>query len=198
MAGAVPIRTSGLTGGRDEGERIVRGLLTWMGQDPDSEALAETPRRVVDAWRELLGGYAVDPAKLLGVTFAAECDEMVVLRGIPFHSTCEHHLLPFTGRATVAYIPGCDGRVVGISKLARLVECYARRLQLQERMTRQVADAIVDNLSPVGVGVVVEAAHMCMVCRGVAKAGAAMRTTALRGVFREDAAVRAEFMGGMR
>jgi GTP cyclohydrolase I len=177
-----------------DGEEIVRSLIVWMGRDPAHSSLVDTPRRVLDAWREMLAGYRAKPEELLGVTFEAACDEMVVLRDIPFHSTCEHHLLPFTGRATVGYLPGCDGRVVGISKLARLVECYARRLQLQERMTRQVADAIVEHLDAAGVGVVVEAEHMCMVCRGVAKAGATMRTTALRGAFREDAAVRSEFM----
>ena len=175
-------------------------LLDWLceltGEDPKSEALKDTPGRVVRSWQERLIGYEEDPGRILEVTFPAGCDEMVTLRDIAFFSTCEHHLLPFAGHATVAYIPGCEGRVVGLSKLARLVDCFARRLQLQERLTAQVADSLVKHLEPEGVGVVVEATHLCMVCRGVMKPGAKMRTTALRGVLRTHEAARAEFLSG--
>lgn len=185
---------------QDQGLFAAGELIHWLceltGEDPHSEALAETPRRIVDSWRERVIGYEYDPGKILGVTFPARCDEMVTLRDISFFSTCEHHLLPFAGHATVAYIPGCDGRVVGLSKLARLVDCFARRLQLQERLTAQIADSLVEHIKPEGVGVVVEATHLCMVCRGVMKPGATMRTTALRGVLRTQEAARAEFLSG--
>jgi GTP cyclohydrolase IA len=188
----------GITGERNEGERIASEFLEWLGVGTEREGLVETPRRVVDSWRERVAGYSMDPAVVLGVTFDAECDEMVTLKNIAFYSTCEHHLLPFSGIAHVAYIPGDDGRVVGISKLARVVDVYARRLQIQERMSSQIADALVSALSPKGVAVVIEATHLCMVCRGVQKSGAAMRTTALRGIFKEDSAARAEFLDGVK
>lgn len=181
---------------RSKGMKIIEDLLLWMGADPDDPGLAETPRRVLDAWDEMLSGYLVEPAKLLSVQFDAQCDEMVTLANIPFYSTCEHHLLPFSGVATVSYLPACDGKVVGISKLARLVECFGRRLQLQERMTGQIADALMEHLQPLGVGVHIEATHLCMVCRGIRKPGTSMRTTALRGNYR-DQTVRQEFLAGL-
>jgi len=203
MAGAATLEAHKKLEGKlpkRNGLRAASEFLEWLcditGEDIGSEALAETPRRVVESWIERTGGYQKDPSEILRVTFPAHCDEMVTLRDITFFSTCEHHLLPFSGRASVAYLPGCDGRVVGISKLARLVDCFARRLQLQERMTAQIADALVEHLGPAGVGVVVEASHLCMVCRGVMKSGATMRTTALRGVLRDSDAARAEFLSG--
>ena len=144
----------------------------------------------------MLSGYDSEPGNVLDVTFAADCEEMITLRSIPFHSTCEHHLLPFSGVVHISYIPS-DGRVVGISKLARLVEGYARRLQLQERLSTQIADALDSRLHPLGVAVMVEATHLCMVCRGVRKTGTTMRTTALRGVFRDKPEARMEFLNGV-
>ena len=172
-----------------------RTLLLAAGLDPDSAQLKDTPSRVAKAWRERLAGYAQDPAEVLGRTFPSEgYDEMIVLGGIGFHSTCEHHLLPFSGTATVGYIPDpTSKRIVGLSKLARLVDLYANRLQVQERMTRQVADALAQHLAPVGIGVLVQAAHSCMACRGIRKPGV-MTTSVLVGAMREDAAVRAEFL----
>lgn len=181
---------------RSKGIKIIEDLLLWMGADPDDPGLAETPRRVLDAWDEMLNGYLVDPEKLLSVQFDAQCDEMVTLTNIPFYSTCEHHLLPFSGIATVSYLPANGGKVVGISKLARLVECFGRRLQLQERMTGQIADALMDHLKPLGVGIHIEATHLCMVCRGIRKPGTTMKTTALRGVYK-DQTVRQEFMSSL-
>jgi GTP cyclohydrolase I len=185
-------------GERWKGIEIVKQFLDWLGMDTENEGLKGTPRRVVDSWLERTQGYYASVDSILGVTFDADCDEMVTLKNIAFHSTCEHHLLPFSGTAHVGYIPGCEGRVVGISKLARIVEVYARRLQIQERMSAQIADSLVQHLEPIGVAVVVEATHLCMVCRGVQKAGATMRTTALRGVFKDDASARAEFLEGLR
>lgn len=174
----------------------VRTLLRTLGEDPDREGLRDTPRRVYQALAEMTAGRDVDVGALLGVQFdSGSYDQMVVLRGIAFTSTCEHHLLPFTGTAAVAYLPseGAAGyRVVGLSKLARLVDAFAARLQLQERMTAQVADALVEHLAPRGVAVVLEAEHSCMACRGVRKAGATMLTSALRGVFLDEHDARAE------
>jgi GTP cyclohydrolase I len=180
---------------RDEGDptdAVVR-LLQMMGEDPGREGLADTPARVVRAWREMTAGYRIDPAEVLSVSFDERCDELVVLRGIEFYSTCEHHLLPIIGQATVGYLPG--ERVIGLSKLARIVDCFARRLQVQERMTRQIAEALDEHLQPRGVGVVVSATHGCMTCRGVMKPGAEMVTSALLGFMRDNAALRAEFLG---
>lgn len=170
----------------------VRTLLVHIGEDPSREGLIETPARVVKAWSELTVGYAMDPAFILSKTFDVSCDEMVVVRGIRFASTCEHHLLPFIGEATVAYLP--TDRVVGLSKMARLVECYAKRLQVQERMTDQIANAMLEHLKPRGVGVVVKAHHLCMGCRGVRQPGAEMVTCATHGAFRTDQSARAEFL----
>jgi len=170
----------------------VRRLIQHVGEDPDREGLLDTPKRVVKSFTELTAGYRQDPAAILATTFAEDCDQMVVVEGIEFTSMCEHHLLPFRGTATVAYIPG--ERVVGLSKIARLVECYARRLQVQERLTQQIADAMRDHLQPEGVGVVIRSRHLCMGVRGVRKPDATMVTSALHGLFFTDSITRAEFM----
>lgn len=170
----------------------VERLLTFVGEDTQREGLRDTPRRVIDAWLEMTSGYEVDVAELLAVQFAERCDELVLVSGIEFTSLCEHHVLPFVGTATVGYIPR-DG-VVGLSKLARLVDVYARRLQVQERMTRQIADAIDTHLSPLGVGVVLRAHHSCMGCRGVRKPSAVMVTSSMLGCLQTEPSARAEFL----
>jgi len=175
-------------------EKAVAELLEAIGEDAGRDGLVGTPRRVAAMYEELFAGLADDPARHLTVTFAAEHDEMVMVRDIPFASLCEHHLVPFIGRAHVAYIPNSDGRITGISKLARLVEGFARRLQVQERLTTEVADAIESALAPRGVLVVVEAEHLCMSMRGVKKPGTLTVTSAVRGLFRRDPATRAEAM----
>jgi GTP cyclohydrolase I len=175
----------------DEGEEAVTALLRMIGEDPSRNGLLETPRRVVKALHELTAGYAEDPAEILSKTFEETSDELIVLRNIEFHSLCEHHLLPFYGTASVGYLPG---EVVGISKLARLVHCYARRLQIQERLTRQIADAIALHLHARGTGVIVQAHHLCMGCRGVRQASTEMITSAMLGTLREDAVTRGEFL----
>lgn len=164
-------------------ERGVRLMLEGMGEDPNREGLLDTPARVARALEECCGGLYQDPAELFEVSFDAGCHDVVIVRDIPFYSMCEHHLLPFFGVAHIAYIPGESGRVCGISKLARLVDVYARRPQLQERLCSQVADAVVDNLDPVGVVVVMEAEHLCMTMRGVRKPGSRTTTSAVRGGF---------------
>jgi GTP cyclohydrolase I len=170
---------------------VVR-LLQYIGEDPKRDGLRDTPGRVARALREMTRGYEQDPTTILARTFVIDCDEMVVLSGIRFSSLCEHHLLPFHGVATVGYIP--KKSVVGISKLARVVECFAQRLQVQERLTSQIAQAIQSELDPVGVGVVVTAHHSCIGCRGAKQADADMITSSLLGQFREDARTRAEFL----
>jgi len=179
---------------REEAEAAVRTLLSWAGDDPRREGLLDTPKRVVTAFGDWFSGYDEDPRGYLARTFeeVAGYDEMIVLRDIQFESHCEHHMAPIIGRAHVGYLP--DGKVVGISKLARVVEAYARRLQVQEKMTAQIADCINDVLQPRGVGVVVEAAHECMTTRGVHKRGVSMITSKMLGSFREDARTRAEFL----
>ena len=177
-------------------EAAVRELLLAIGEDPDREGLRRTPARVAAAYTELFAGLRDDPRRHLQTTFDEGHKEMVVLRGIPFASACEHHLLPFTGEAHVGYIP--RGRIVGLSKLARLVEGYARRPQVQERLTSEVADAIMDELEPDGCGVVIEAVHTCMTIRGIQKPGATMITSAVRGGFRARPATRAEFFAIVR
>ena len=178
---------------REEVEDAVRKLLIWAGDDPDREGLVDTPRRVVKAYEEFFSGYQVDPTDYLERTFEETdgYDEMIVLRDIAFVSHCEHHILPVLGKAHVAYLP--NRRVVGISKLARVVEAYARRLQIQERMTAQIANAIETALQPRGIAVVVEAEHQCMTTRGVMKPGVSMVTSRMLGAFREDAKTRLEF-----
>ena len=176
----------------DISDHITR-VLEYIGEDPAREGLLETPSRVVKSWSKLYGGYREDPAEILGKTFESECDEMVILKNIELYSCCEHHMLPFIGKVHIGYLPG-TGRVVGISKLARLVECFARRLQIQERLTKQIADAIQKELSPLGVGVIIEAQHLCMQMRGVEKQNSVMATSVMLGQFRENEAARAEFL----
>jgi GTP cyclohydrolase I len=173
-------------------EKAVATLLRFIGEDPSRDGLADTPARVVKAWREMTSGYDDDPAEILSRTFDETSDEMIVLRGISFYSTCEHHMLPFYGTAAVGYLPG---RVVGISKLARLVNCFARRLQIQERMTRQIAEAIETHLEAKGVGVVLRAHHLCMGCRGVRQEETEMVTSSMSGKLRRDPSTRSEFLG---
>ncbi|HEY6212863.1 MAG TPA: GTP cyclohydrolase I FolE [Vicinamibacterales bacterium] len=172
-------------------EEAVATLLRFIGEEPERDGLRDTPARVVKAWREMTAGYDDDPAEILSRTFDESSDEMIILRGITFHSTCEHHMLPFYGQAVVGYLPG---KVVGISKLARLVHCFARRLQIQERMTRQIADAIETHLEARGVGVVLRAHHLCMGCRGVRQEETEMVTSAMLGTLRSDPTTRAEFL----
>ncbi len=171
----------------------VVSLIEAIGEDPRREGLAETPRRIAEMYAELFAGINKDPKEELKVGFEEGHREMVIVRDIPFYSMCEHHLLPFYGVIHVGYIPNADGRIVGISKLARVVEIIARRPQLQERMTTQIADTIVQALNPYGVVVVVQAEHMCMIMRGVKKPGSNIITSAIRGTFRTRAASRAEF-----
>jgi GTP cyclohydrolase I len=179
---------------RAEAEAAVRTLIRWAGDDPAREGLRDTPARVARAYEEMFAGYAADPRALLGRTFgeAGGYDEMVVLKDIRVQSCCEHHMLPVTGFACVGYLPG--KRVVGISKLARIVEGYARRLQIQERLTVEIAGVIQDVLKPRGVGVVIKAEHSCMTLRGVSQQGTSMVSSHLLGRFRDDPAQRAEFL----
>ncbi|MCR6665357.1 MAG: GTP cyclohydrolase I FolE [Methyloversatilis sp.] len=178
---------------REEAEAAVRTLIRWTGDDPTREGLIDTPKRVVKAYEEFFAGYAEDPREVLSRTFeeVEGYDEVIALTGIRFESHCEHHMVPIIGTAHVAYLP--DRRVVGISKLARLVEVFAKRLQIQEKMTVQVADALYEVLQPRGVAVVIEAAHECMTTRGVHKPGVAMVTSRMLGLFRDDARTRREF-----
>jgi len=179
---------------RESAEQAVRTLLRWAGDDPSREGLRDTPARVARAFEDWFSGYAVDPEEYLGRTFeeVAGYDELIVLRDIEFESHCEHHLAPIIGRAHVGYLP--DSKVVGISKLARVVDTYARRLQVQEKLTAQIAGCIERVLKPRGVGVVIEAVHQCMTTRGVHKRGVSMVTSTLLGSFREDARTRDEFL----
>jgi GTP cyclohydrolase I len=179
-------------------EAAVLELLSALGEDPTRDGLVKTPLRVARMYEELFAGFGENPADHLEVTFAAEHDEMVMVRDIPFASLCEHHLIPFIGKAHVAYIPGEDGRITGLSKLARLVDGYAKRLQVQERMTTEIADAVEEALDPRGGLVVVEAEHLCMSMRGVKKSGTSTVTSAVRGLFRNDAATRMEAMQFVR
>ena len=175
-------------------EKAVREILEAIGEDPDRDGLVRTPGRVARMYAEIFRGLHEDPVANLTVTFEADHDEMVLVRDIPLYGSCEHHLIPFAGRAHVAYIPGADGRITGLSKIARLVEGFARRPQVQERLTTQIADALVTVLQPDGVLVMIEAEHLCMSMRGVKKAGALTVTSAVRGLFKSNAATRAEAM----
>ncbi|ACC43516.1 MULTISPECIES: GTP cyclohydrolase I FolE [Mycobacterium] len=173
-------------------EAAVRELLLAIGEDPDRGGLRDTPARVARAYREIFAGLYTDPDAVLNTMFDEDHDELVLIKEIPLYSTCEHHLVSFHGVAHVGYIPGRDGRVTGLSKIARLVDLYAKRPQVQERLTSQIADALVKRLGPRGVIVVVEAEHLCMAMRGVRKPGAVTTTSAVRGQFKTDAASRAE------
>ncbi len=179
---------------REQAESAVRTLLAWSGDDPSREGLRDTPKRVVEAYGDWFSGYAEDPKEFLARTFeeVAGYDELIVLRNIEFESHCEHHMAPIIGKAHVGYLPA--GKVVGISKLARVVETYARRLQVQEKMTAQIAHCIEHVLQPRGVGVVIEGAHECMTTRGIHKRGVSMVTSKMLGSFRDDARTRAEFL----
>jgi GTP cyclohydrolase IA len=179
-------------------ERAVRMLLEAIGEDPDRPGIAQTPARVARAYDEIFAGMLVDPADVVSVTFDEAHDEIVMMRDIPFHSMCEHHLVPFMGEAHVAYLPGEDGRITGLSKLARLVDVCAKRPGLQERMTTMIADALERALDPRGVLVVIEARHLCMEMRGIRKPGAATVTSTVRGIFRSDEKTRAEAMALLR
>lgn len=174
----------------------VRVLLRYVGENPDREGLQETPLRVIKSYRELFGGYSQDPASVMKTFEDGACDEMVLLKGIEFSSLCEHHLLPFIGVAHIAYIP--NKQIIGISKLARLLEVYSRRLQVQERLTQQITQALETHLRPIGAACVIEAQHLCMACRGVRKQSSTMVTSSLTGAFREDPSVRQELFGLIR
>ena len=189
---AVPASVDGVDHAR--AEAAVRELLIAVGEDPDRPGLRDTPGRVARAYAETFAGLRQDPAQILATTFDEDHDELVLVKDIALYSTCEHHLVPFHGVAHIGYIPGADGRVTGLSKLARLVEVYARRPQVQERMTKQIADALMSALQPRGVIVVVEAEHLCMAMRGVQKAGVSTITTQFRGAFRNDANEQVRFL----
>lgn len=175
-------------------ENAFREILLAIGEDPDREGLQETPKRVANMYEEIFSGLNEDPAKHLKMFREGQSDEIVIVRDIPMYSMCEHHFLPFVGKAHIAYIPNDDGLVIGLSKLARIVNSYARRPQLQERLTAQIADFIQDSMNPKGVAVVVEAEHLCMTMRGIRAAGSKTQTSALRGSMRKDARTRAEVM----
>ena len=179
---------------REQAEKAVRTLIQWAGDNPDREGLADTPARFVRAWEEYFSGYNEDPIDVLERTFqeTGGYDEMVVLRDIEFFSHCEHHVVPIIGKVHVAYLP--SNRVIGISKLARVVEIFARRLQIQEKLTAQIAQTIDEVLEPKGVGVVVQAQHQCMTTRGVKKSGVSMITSHMLGAFRDDSKTRREFL----
>jgi GTP cyclohydrolase I len=197
LAPGAPMADAASEAGRpsvEEALAAVRVLIRWAGDDPDREGLKDTPRRVIEAYREFFSGYEADPEEILRRTFEETdgYDEMVLLKDIRFVSHCEHHMAPITGRAHIAYLP--HKRVIGISKLARAVEIYARRLQIQEKMTAQIANAIETILQPLGVAVVIEAAHHCMTTRGVNRPGAVMTTSRMLGAFRSDPTTRREFL----
>ena len=180
---------------QDRAEAAVRELLLAVGENPNRQGLSDTPARVARAYREMFAGLYTDPDSVLETTFDEDHDELVLVTKIPMYSTCEHHLVAFHGMAHVGYIPGVDGRVTGLSKLARVVDLYAKRPQVQERLTAQIADAIVRKLDPRGVIVVIEAEHLCMAMRGVRKAGSITMTSAVRGQFKTDASSRSEALG---
>ncbi len=182
---------------RSEAEEAVRTLIKWAGDDPNREGLLDTPNRVIRSYEEFFAGYAADPSDILGRSFEETdgYDEMVLLKNISFESHCEHHIVPILGTVHVAYVP--ETRVVGISKLARIVEAYGKRLQIQERLTSQIANVIFKVLRPKGVAVIVEAQHQCMTTRGVQKAGVTMETSCMLGCFQNDAGQRSEFLGAI-
>lgn len=177
---------------RESQEALIRQVLYEIGEDPEREGLVDTPKRVVKSWKELFAGYKQDPADVLTVFEAGTYDQMVLLRDIEMHSTCEHHMLPFYGKAHIAYVP--NDKVIGISKLARLLDIFAKRLQIQERIGEQVTKALIDYLSPKGAGCIIESRHMCMCARGVEKQNSTMVTSSLKGCFLTDQTVRSEFL----
>lgn len=179
-------------------EEIVKELLSMVGEDPERGGLKETPARVVKAWKHWTKGYDINPADILKEfeDGAQDVDQMVIVKDIPIYSHCEHHLAPIFGTATIAYIP--NGKIVGLSKLSRLADCFARRLQVQERLTNQIADALQEHLNPIGVGVYIKARHMCMESRGICQQGHHTITSALRGAIKNDPASRAEFLAAAR
>ena len=183
-----------MTVDRERVERAVREILSAIGEDPDRDGLLRTPARVAEMYAEIFSGLAEDPSEHLVVTFEADHDEMVLVRDIALYSACEHHLVPFHGKAHVAYIPNEDGRITGLSKLARLVDGFAKRPQVQERLTTQIADALVTALAPRGAFVMIEAEHLCMSMRGVRKPGTLTVTSAVRGLFKDSPSTRAEVM----
>ena len=183
---------------RDRAEAAVRELLIAVGEDPDREGLAETPARVARAYEEVFAGLHSEPTDVLEKTFAENHQELVLVRDIPIYSTCEHHLVPFFGTAHIGYIPGPDGKVTGLSKLARLADLYAKRPQVQERLTAHIADALVDKLGAQAVIVVIECEHLCMAMRGIRKPGAVTTTSAVRGGFQHNAASRSEVLSLIR
>lgn len=174
-------------------ERAVRDILEAIGEDPDREGLVETPKRVANMYEEIFSGIGDDPTKYLKIFHEEDNDDIVVVRDIPFYSMCEHHLLPFFGKVHIAYIPD-GGTVIGLSKLARIVNSYARRPQLQERLTKQIADFLNEQLHPKGIAVIVEAEHLCMTMRGIKASGSKTETSAIRGIARKDPRTRAEIM----
>ncbi len=176
-------------------EKAVGEILLAVGEDPKREGLGGTPKRVANMYAELLAGMHEDPQEHVTSVFHESYDEIVLLRDVPFYSVCEHHMMPFIGKIHIAYLP--DGKVLGVSKLARIVDCFARRLQVQERLTSQVADFLMDNLKPKGAAVVIEASHSCMTIRGIKKPGSVMVTSALRGIFIRDPRSRSEVLGLM-
>jgi len=175
-------------------EAAVRELLAAVGEDPDREVLRETPARVARAYAEVFAGLFVDPGEVLSTTFDENHDEMVLVKDIPLYSVCEHHLVPWHGTAAIGYIPGSTGRITGLSKLARVVDLYAKRPQVQERLTSQIADTVAERLEALGVIVVVQAEHLCMAMRGIRKPGSVTMTSAVRGLFKTDGRTRAEAM----
>lgn len=179
-------------------EKGVRLILEGVGEDSEREGLKDTPRRVSDMYEEIFSGVKVDPLSVIITTFAEDHDEMVLVKDIPLYSICEHHLMPFIGRAHVAYIPGESGKITGISKLARVVDVFSKRPQVQERLTTQIADTLVNSLNPRGVLVVIEAEHLCMSMRGVQKPGSITVTSAVRGILRTSEASRAEALSLIR
>ena len=194
MTAQEPVRSIHRGFDHERVEKAVRELLIAIGEDPDRDGLRDTPARVARSYEEIFAGLHDDPSRYLSTTFEADHDEMVMERDITMYSVCEHHLLPWIGRAHVAYIPNDDGRVIGLSKLARLVDSYAKRPQVQERLTSQIADELARSLQAKGVMVVIEAEHLCMTMRGVRKPGSTTVTSAVRGLFRDNVATRQEAM----
>ena len=183
---------------RDKIVQAVRLILEGIGDDPDRAGIAETPRRVADMYEEVFAGIGKDPVELLTVVAGAGHDEMIMVHDIPLYGMCEHHVIPFVGKAHVAYVPNRDGRITGLSKIARLVDLLSKRLQVQERLTTEIADALDEAIQPRGVFVMIEAEHLCMTMRGVKKPGSITATSAVRGVFRSDARTRSEALEILR